>query len=170
LAISTGLQLRQVGESDGDEIVAETFTLAFAARSRFNTEGSARAWLFGICANVMRGNRRSASRRRRAYERAYEGDYEDSSEEAIASALDAERQSATLRRAIAALRPAEREVLLLHALGGLSGVEIAEALALAPSTVRSHLFRARSSLRPQLRNGTATDETSPTPVDLWRSR
>jgi RNA polymerase sigma factor (sigma-70 family) len=157
---------RQVGESDGDEMVAETFTLAFANRGRFNTEGSARAWLFGICVNVMRGHRRSAGRRQRAYQRAYEPELEDAPDDSVASAVDAQRRGSDLRAAIARLRPIECDVLLLYALAGLTGVEIATALSMPPSTVRSHLFRARSFLRSQLH-----DEPDPDPasLDLWRS-
>ena len=55
-----------------------------------------------------------------------------------------------LLAALAGLRPAERDVLLLYALAGLSYAEIGEALALPPGTVRSHLFRARRALRAEL--------------------
>lgn len=140
---------RQLGEDDGEELAAETFARAFAERGRFNTEGSARPWLFGICSNVIHASRRTTGRRGRAYRRAYEPDIGEAADDAVDSALDAERQAVALRSAIDRLRPAQRQVFTLSALGGLSGSEIAEALALPAATVRSHLHRARRALRAQ---------------------
>ena len=53
-------------------------------------------------------------------------------------------------QALASLPVAQRDVLLLHAWGGLSQQEIAVALGLPAATVRSRLGRARGVLRSQL--------------------
>ena len=53
-------------------------------------------------------------------------------------------------QALASLPAAQRDVLLLHAWGGLSQEEIAAALGLPAGTVRSRLWRARGALRSQL--------------------
>jgi RNA polymerase sigma-70 factor, ECF subfamily len=53
-------------------------------------------------------------------------------------------------RALASLPPGQRDVLLLHAWGGLADDEVAVALGLAPGTVRLRLWRARSALRSRL--------------------
>ena len=53
-------------------------------------------------------------------------------------------------QALASLPAAQRDVLLLHAWGGLSQQEIAVALGLPAATVRSRLGRARDVLRSQL--------------------
>ncbi|HEY6761352.1 MAG TPA: sigma-70 region 4 domain-containing protein, partial [Baekduia sp.] len=50
----------------------------------------------------------------------------------------------------AALRPEEREALLLHAWGELSYEEIAAATGARVGTVRSRLHRARARLREEL--------------------
>jgi DNA-directed RNA polymerase specialized sigma24 family protein len=99
---------RQLGSVDGEEVAAETFARAFAARDRFSADWSARAWLFGICINVVRDRQRSSARRRRAYARAYEPDvHDDGSADA---SLDARGRRAELLAALGRLRLAERWV------------------------------------------------------------
>jgi RNA polymerase sigma factor (sigma-70 family) len=150
---------RHLGASEGEEVAAETFARAFAHRARFDGQGSARAWLFGICLNVVRDRRRSGARRGRAYARAYEPDEGGGDHCAADAALDARSLRGPLLAALGRLRPPERDVLLLYALAGLTYAEVAEALALPPGTVRSHLFRARRALRAEL--GHARDQEFP---------
>jgi RNA polymerase sigma-70 factor (ECF subfamily) len=52
--------------------------------------------------------------------------------------------------ATAALEPAQREVLLLRDVEGLSAAEVALALGLSVDAVKSRLHRARKSVREQL--------------------
>ena len=52
-----------------------------------------------------------------------------------------------LERALAALPPGQREVLLLTALDGLAYAEIAQALGIPIGTVMSRLSRGRERLR-----------------------
>jgi RNA polymerase sigma-70 factor (ECF subfamily) len=155
---------RHLGASDGEEVAAEAFARAFAHRARFDREGSARAWLFGICLNVVRDRQRSGARRGQAYARAYEPDEDGGDDGAAEAALDARNMREPLLAALARLRPAERDVLLLYALAGLSYAEVGEALALPPGTVRSHLFRARGALRAAL--APAPDEDVPSAPEL----
>jgi RNA polymerase sigma-70 factor (ECF subfamily) len=65
---------------------------------------------------------------------------------------DAERADARghLRRALAALTPTRREVVLLHDLEGWTHRDIAAHLGVAEGTVRAHLFWARRALRERL--------------------
>ena len=64
--------------------------------------------------------------------------------------LAADAQQRALAAALAALRPEEREVILLHAWAGLSDDEIAAALALPLGTVKSRLHRTRERPRNRL--------------------
>lgn len=57
---------------------------------------------------------------------------------------------AALERAIAALEPKYREVLLLRDAEGLTAPEVAEVLGLTPQAVKSRLHRARLSVREQV--------------------
>ena len=62
----------------------------------------------------------------------------------------AQGQQRQLAAALAGLSPADREVLLLVAWGGLSYEEIAEAVAVPIGTVQSRLHRARRKVREAL--------------------
>lgn len=56
----------------------------------------------------------------------------------------------TVRRALYALPEKYRGVLVLQAVGGYSGAEIAAFLEILRATVNTRLFRARSRLRKAL--------------------
>ena len=55
-----------------------------------------------------------------------------------------------LLRAVGALAPQQRAAVALHCLEDLPVDQVAELMALAPATVRQHLFRARSRLADRL--------------------
>ena len=61
-----------------------------------------------------------------------------------------EQLEKALHTAIQALEPAQREVLVLRDVEGLSAPEVAEALNLSVDAVKSRLHRARKALRDQL--------------------
>jgi RNA polymerase sigma-70 factor (ECF subfamily) len=71
-------------------------------------------------------------------------------DDAAVERVDAGIKQRDLAEAIAALRPVEREILLLHAWAELSDAEIAGALDLPVGTVKSRLSRACARLRNQL--------------------
>jgi RNA polymerase sigma factor (sigma-70 family) len=150
---------RQLGATEGEEVASETFARAFAQRARFSARGSARAWLYGICINVARDQRRGAARCVRKLAAAYERDVVGGGVEASDAALDARERRGELLCALGKLRSVERDVLVLFALADLSYAEIAETLGLPLGTVRSHLFRARRSLREDL--GPQIDDDTP---------
>ena len=133
-----GYVQRRVGPSLADEIAAETFSRAFDRRRRYDTaRESARPWLLGIAANLLRRHWRSERRRLDAYARS--GAREDSE---LSGALAVE-----LATAVKALPRREREPLLLLAWADLSYDEIAHALDIPVGTVRSRISRARAKLR-----------------------
>jgi RNA polymerase sigma-70 factor (ECF subfamily) len=142
---------RRVGKDLADELAAETFTQAFAARYRYDgAQSNARPWLFGIAANLLRRHARSERRRLLAYTRTGVDPVSASDEEAAADRLDAEAAGRTIALALAGLSSGQREVLLLLAWAELSYEEIGLALGLPVGTVRSRLSRARSRMRELL--------------------
>jgi RNA polymerase sigma-70 factor (ECF subfamily) len=64
----------------------------------------------------------------------------------------------TLLVALAALEPAQREVVLLHDLENWTHSEIAAALGISEVGSRQHLFRARQLMRAKLSGGTPSEE------------
>jgi RNA polymerase sigma-70 factor (ECF subfamily) len=147
---------RRVPRDDAGDLAAEVFRLAFAARARFDLDRpSARPWLYGFAANVVRHHLRSRGREHRAVLRLADARALHSPDagldiERAIDALDAATRWPLVAAALDALPTDERETLLLYAWEQLSYDEIAEALEVPVGTVRSRLNRARRRLRELL--------------------
>jgi RNA polymerase sigma-70 factor (ECF subfamily) len=140
-----GYLARRVGIDAGHELASEVFVRAFADRYRYDLQRrEAMPWLYGIAANLLHRRRRSETRQLRAYAR--------SGVDPAAAADPAERPDPNLAAALRALKPADRETLLLLAWADLDYEQIAEALDVPVGTVRSRLNRARRQLRAALAN------------------
>jgi RNA polymerase sigma factor (sigma-70 family) len=135
---------RRVGDQLAEELTAETFTKALHARGRFDISSpSALPWLYGIAINLIRMHIRSERRRQRVQRLLAQAPFQPASTSEVDDRVDAEWLGPALSAALKALSPDQREVLLLHAWGGLSHAEIAEALSISGATVRKRLHRAR---------------------------
>jgi RNA polymerase sigma-70 factor (ECF subfamily) len=134
---------RRLGADLADELAAETFARAFAARSSYDRRWpDARPWLLGIASNLVRRHHRAEERRWRAYRR-YAGGDQGSGE---ARMVDGSGEAA-LASGLAELSAGERDVLLLYAWFDLSYGEIALALGVPVGTVRSRLNSGRRRMR-----------------------
>lgn len=144
-----GYLARRLDPATADDLVAETFLIAWQHRDRYDpARASAKAWLYGIATNLMRRHTRSEVRGLRAHARS--GGRAPSGEDidlVAASRVDARARVRQLAGALAGLRAEERDVLLLVAWGGLRPGEVAQALGLPPGTVRHRLHQARAALR-----------------------
>ena len=139
---------RRAGSDLADEMAAETFALAFARRESCRASGSVLPWLYGIATNLLHRHRRAEGRQLRAFSRSgvdRSVTYEDEAVARVDSSLDAR-----LAHALAAMRPRERDALLLYALADLSYEEIALALDVPIGTVRTWLHRARLTAQREL--------------------
>lgn len=150
-----GYTRRRVGLDAVDDVLSETFLVAFRKRASFDTTAdSARPWLMGIATRVMH-------RHRRAEERAWRASVAEtarsvaSHEERSDARLDASSALQDLGPRIAALSARERDVLLLYAWGDLTYEQIADALHIPIGTVRSKLSRVRRKLAPPGSKGAA---------------
>jgi RNA polymerase sigma-70 factor, ECF subfamily len=145
-----GYLQRQVGTDLADDLASQTFLVAFDRRVGFDlARESARPWLFGIAANMVRRHLRDVRRRLSAYARVgVEPDLDafDGAEERA----DAAVLRPSLATALDDLPREELETLLLYAWADLTYSEIAEALAVPTGTVRSRLSRTRERLREPL--------------------
>lgn len=140
---------RRVGRDLADELAAETFALAFAQREHCRASGSVLPWLYGIATNVLHRHRRAERRQLRAYSRTRVDTWVAYEDEAAAR-IDSSALDARLAGALAAMRPGERDALLLYALADLSYDEIALALDVPVGTVRTWLHRARATAQREL--------------------
>lgn len=142
---------RRVGVDAVDDVLSETFLVAFRRRGDFDTTwDSARPWLLGIASRVLKKFRADEARHWRAVgasgsaaEVADEGGIDKASQR-----LDAAAAVSELAPRIAALSSRDRETLLLYAWGGLTQEEVAVALGIPVGTVASRLNRVRRKLAP----------------------
>ncbi|SEU42885.1 RNA polymerase sigma factor [Nonomuraea wenchangensis] len=143
---------RRLGPQAADDVSAETFALAFRRRRRFDlSHRSARPWLYGIATNLISRHRRDEVRLLRAVDRLHAlAEPARGHEDEVTAKVSAQNVKGPLAGAIAALPAAQRDVLLLVALAGLSYDEVAQALDVPFGTVSSRLNRARRKLRKAL--------------------
>lgn len=138
-----GFIASRVGAEAAEDLVAETFVVAWKLCSRFDKRfSSARPWLYGIATKVLQRHHEIEHRWQRAID-AGTAIEEPQLDESGASAGTADPD---LVRAIARLDIREREVLLLHALGEMKIVEVAAAVGISPVAARLRLHRARKQL------------------------
>jgi RNA polymerase sigma-70 factor (ECF subfamily) len=134
-------------QAEADEALQETLLAAYDGAAAFRAEGSARSWLYGIarrtCARRIEIRTRQA--RRKALLTAG-----DAPEPAADQQLDDARRGEAVRRALEALRPTEREAVLLRYGSELSFREVANACGIAEDAARQRVSRALAKLREKL--------------------
>jgi RNA polymerase sigma factor (sigma-70 family) len=142
---------RRLGPGPAEDIVAETFLVAFRQRDRYDpARCDARPWLFGIAGNLIRRHYRDEVRQLRALARTGVDPAAESFTDRSDARLAAGAASRAVAAAIADLDPDQRDVLLLITWGELTYDQAAEALGVPEGTVRSRMNRARTRLRAAL--------------------
>jgi RNA polymerase sigma factor (sigma-70 family) len=143
---------RRVGPGPAEDIVAETFLVAFRRRDSYDRgRTDARPWLYGIATNVIRRHRRDEVRALRALERTgVDPVLAESFADQVNGQVTAAATSRLLAPVLARLDARQRDVLLLTAWAGLTIDEIADVIGIPRGTARSRLNRARTKLRAAL--------------------
>jgi RNA polymerase sigma-70 factor (ECF subfamily) len=137
---------RITGSPDlADDLLQETYYRFLRARVRYESEAHRRNSLFRIATNLARDGHRRGLRAR------FVGIPDDELPAGIDIAADAERRT-DLGRAMAQLKPREREMLWLAYAQGSSHRDIAGTLGVKAGSVRLLLFRARRKLAQVLRS------------------
>jgi RNA polymerase sigma-70 factor (ECF subfamily) len=162
-----GAIYRLVGpHEDVRDLCQETFLKAYRGLGGFKKEARFSSWLYQIAVNVCRDRQR-----RRRGRTLVSLDELDGSELGLpaASALDVVEGrdlSRLVAAAVEALPAEQREVIVLKEYQGLTFLEIADALDLPISTVKTRLYRGLGQLRQRLeRQGVraAAPIVAPTP-------
>jgi RNA polymerase sigma-70 factor, ECF subfamily len=142
---------RRLGREAADDLVGETFLIAFGKRRRYDPgRPDARPWLYGIATNLVGQHRREEIRRYRLHNAIGPEPDEVSHAERVVAQVAAQAMGHLLGAALAELADGDRDVLLLIAWEGLSYDETASALRIPIGTVRSRLNRARKQVREVL--------------------
>jgi len=128
-----------------DDLVQDVVLRALDRLHLWREGSNMRTWLFTIMHNLHANDRRRASRT---------ADNQPLDAAALARGTPPEQEAAVelaqLADAIAALPPAQREVLLLVGLEGFSYADAAATLGVPVGTVMSRLSRTREELRRTL--------------------
>jgi RNA polymerase sigma-70 factor, ECF subfamily len=149
-----GVIFRLIGNhEEARDLSQETFLKAYRALGTFKREARFSSWLYQIAVNATRDRLR---RRRRRMDLSLE-DVEESAESALRDGsptafelVESGDLSRLVAAAMAALPDEQREVVILKEYEGLTFPEIADALDVPLSTVKTRLYRGLGQLRVRL--------------------
>jgi RNA polymerase sigma-70 factor (ECF subfamily) len=137
------LCLRMSGDAvKARELLQDVFVLAWQKLGSFRGDATFATWLHRLAVNVVLMQWRSEKRKA-------EVALEAEPESLVARHASAE-DKLDLERAVAALPPGARQVLVLHDIEGYEHAEIGKLMGIAEGTSKAHLFRARRLLREVL--------------------
>lgn len=136
--------VRRAGPADGQDATSEVFSIAWRRRADVPSGDAEIRWLYGVARNVVSHHWRSARRKRRLAEKV--GAVRSLPVPGPDTVVIERSEYATIRQAIAELRPADREVLLLSAWEGLSHREIAGVVGCSQAAVDKRMVRAKARL------------------------
>lgn len=134
------------------DLVADTFLTAVQSAAGFDPRrGKPVAWLLGIAHNTLRRHYRNEQAERQMEDRISGRRLVDAEDiERIEEQIDAARKAGEVRDALRTLSAADRELLELVEIDGLTTAEAARALGTTPATARVRLFRIRLKVRNAL--------------------
>jgi len=156
---------RMIGDyEDSCDVVQEAFLAAFRAISMFRREARFSTWLYGIVVNSTKNrliqlNRRKSRLTSEGFCTSNSSGGEGAGcncraasdqQDSILEHLERKEREARVQECIGLLDEGYREILVLRDIQGLSYDEIVTILKIPLGTVRSRLFRARSTLKDLL--------------------
>lgn len=136
LALQRGFQ-----QAEAEDVTQEVFVKAYASLASLHDPDGFAKWLYGIAGHAAADSARF--RKRRSEDVALD----NAPEPTAAPIVSTTDEQAEIMRAIAQLPEAQRMVLTLRYMEGLSPKEIALRLGQPRGTVRSHLHHALATLQ-----------------------
>lgn len=141
-----GLAYRMAGDENlAEEFTQQAFVRAFDKLGTFRGEAKLSTWLYRITTTVVLNGLRGVRRFR-----ARETDLEASDRVVHQDATVEPDLKQRLYEAVDALPDKHRAVFVMHEIEGYKHVEIAEIMEIQVGTSKSHLHRARATLRDKL--------------------
>jgi RNA polymerase sigma-70 factor (ECF subfamily) len=148
-----GAAFRFLGsDEEARDVAQETFLKAYRALSRFKREARFSSWLYQIATNLCRDRLRRRRTRATVSLEALEetGPVMVETRPGVQERLLERDLAQAVRRAIQALPEEQREVVILKEYQELTFLEIAQALDVPVSTVKTRLYRGLDQLRLRL--------------------
>jgi RNA polymerase sigma-70 factor (ECF subfamily) len=131
---------------DGDDLYQEAVLRAYDKLDGLREESRFRSWFFATLLTRHRSRRRRPRGDAVSIEEAFDRRSEPVGEDG-ASWEEERRRAQRAARALAGLKPVQREAIVLHEIEGFSVEEIAEMQRVTLSAVKSRLTRGREKLR-----------------------
>jgi RNA polymerase sigma-70 factor (ECF subfamily) len=135
-------------QADAEDLTQDTLLAAHDAFDSWRGEGSIRSWLFGIarrkCARHLENRTTGGAKL------ALLRDEADAPGPDPADAASDRQLAERARKALAEIRPSEREALILRYAAGLSFREVAAACGIDEAAARKRVSRAHARLRAEL--------------------
>jgi RNA polymerase sigma-70 factor, ECF subfamily len=148
-----GLCLRMTGQPDSaEDLTQDTFVSAWRSLPGYEGRSSFSTWLHRIAVNAVLARRRSPQGRN---ETSMTDELGEQMEFEAEAALD-QATPIDIERAIAALPPGARDIVVLHGIYGYSHEEAAAMLGVAVGTCKAQLHRARHLMRARMERESAT--------------
>jgi RNA polymerase sigma-70 factor (ECF subfamily) len=142
---------RRIGREAAEDVVAETFLVAFRQRGGYTDDGrDCLPWLYGIATRLAHRHWRSETRQLRLLARTGEDPVTEPFTDRVDATVAANALKPRLASALARLPASQRDALLLLVWADLSYGQIASATGVPVGTVQSRISRARRRLRQQL--------------------
>ncbi len=148
-----GLCLRMTGQpASAEDLTQDTFVSAWRSLPGYEGRSSFSTWLHRIAVNAVLAKRRGPQGRNETSmtdDAGEQMDFEAEDRMDEATPIDVER-------AIAALPPGARDIVVLHGIYGYSHEEAAAMLGVAVGTCKAQLHRARHLMRARMGEEHAT--------------
>jgi RNA polymerase sigma-70 factor, ECF subfamily len=160
--------LRMVGcRAEAQDVTQEVYLKAYRALAGFRAEASLMSWLYRIAVNQVRSRIKYEARRKRLYHDELQEELQvnhrhtSTGVEQPDRLLEGARLERFIVRALHAMDPDFREVVVLRDIEGLTYAQVQEATGLEMGTVKSRLHRGRSWLADRLAE---RDRGEPSPL------
>jgi len=149
------LTLRMLGrDEDARDACQEAFLSAFRNLSKFRGDAKFSSWMYRIALNACHTRLRSSNGISYSLdaedENGHRLDVADTRLESLPDQLQRDEQTQLVRRALQALPPEMRQVIVMKEYEEMTFAEIAEVLGLPVSTVKSRLYTGLQQMRMRL--------------------
>ncbi len=150
--------VRRMGAANASDAVSEVFAVAWRRRADVPDDPETLPWLYGAARHVLSHHWRRAGRATRLASKV--GSMRRLSDPGPEMVVIERSEHVAVRQAVASLRPADREVLMLSAWEGLTHREIAAVVGCSQAAVDKRMTRAKTRLADRYRAMTETPPLS----------